>query len=35
MKESFVVILQDPFGKDIRTTLRNSFNERWANSLDF
>jgi len=34
-KESFVVLLQDPFGKDIRKTLFESFEERWANSPDF
>ena len=34
-KESFVVILQDPFGKEIRSTLRDSFDERWSNSPDF
>jgi hypothetical protein len=34
-KESFVVILQDPFGKDIRNTLVESFDDRWANSPDF
>jgi hypothetical protein len=34
-KESFVVILQDPFGKDIRNTLLNSFEARWASSPDF
>jgi len=34
-KESFVVLLQDPFGKDIRNTLFHSFEGRWANSPDF
>jgi hypothetical protein len=34
-KESFVVILQDPFGKDIRKTLRDSFDVRWAQSQVF
>jgi len=34
-KESFVVLLQDPFGKDIRKTLFESFEGRWANSPDF
>lgn len=34
-KESFVVILQDPFGKDIRQTLLGSFQHRWATSPDF
>ncbi|HEV2491208.1 MAG TPA: hypothetical protein VGT03_15490 [Candidatus Acidoferrales bacterium] len=34
-KESFVVILQDPFGKDIRNTLLESFETRWAASPDF
>jgi hypothetical protein len=33
-KESFVVILQEPFGKDIRNTLLESFEARWANSPD-
>jgi hypothetical protein len=30
-----VVILQDPFGKDIRQTLLGSFQSRWATSPDF
>jgi hypothetical protein len=34
-KESFVVILQDPFGKDIRKTLHDSFEARWAQSQGF
>jgi len=34
-KESFVVILQDPFGKDIRKSLLESFEARWAKSPDF
>ena len=34
-KESFVVILQDPFGRDIRKTLFDSFEARWAMSPDF
>lgn len=34
-KESFVVILKDPFGKDIRQTLLGSFQSRWAASPDF
>ncbi len=34
-KESFVVILQEAFGKDIRNTLLNSFEARWAVSPDF
>jgi hypothetical protein len=34
-KESFVVILQDPFGKDIRKTLADSFDARWAASPNF
>ncbi len=34
-KESFVVLLQDPFGKDIRKTLFESFEGRWAKSPDF
>jgi hypothetical protein len=34
-KESFVVILQEPFGKDIRNTLLKSFEARWAVSPDF
>lgn len=34
-KESFVVILQDPFAKDMRSTLRASFEERWARSPNF
>ena len=34
-KESFVVLLQDPFGKDIRKTLFESFEGRWASSPDF
>ena len=33
-KESFVVILQEPFGKDIRNTLVESFEARWVNSPD-
>jgi hypothetical protein len=34
-KESFVVILGDHFGKDIRNTLTGSFDQRWAASPDF
>lgn len=34
-KESFVVILGDNFGKDIRSVLTASFDNRWAASLDF
>jgi hypothetical protein len=34
-KESFVVILQDPFGKDIRKTLQDSFEARWSQSQVF
>lgn len=34
-KESFVVILQDPFGKDIRSVLLNSFEQRWLASPNF
>ena len=34
-RESFVVILQEPFGKDIRNMLLESFEGRWANSPDF
>jgi hypothetical protein len=34
-KESFVVILQEPFGKDIRRTLADSFDQRWSMSSDF
>lgn len=29
-KESFVIVLCDPMGKEIRTTLKNKFEERWA-----
>lgn len=35
VKESFVVVLQDPFGKDVRKTLHDSFEARWAQSQDF
>jgi hypothetical protein len=34
-KESFVVILQEPFGKDIRNTLLDSFEARWVISPNF
>lgn len=34
-KESFVVILEEPFGKDIRRSLIESFDARWASSPDF
>lgn len=34
-KESFVVLLRDPFGKDIRKTLFDSFEARWLISPDF
>ncbi len=34
-KESFVVILKDPFGKDIRKTLHDSFEMRWLHSPNF
>lgn len=34
-KESFVVILREPFGKDIRKTLADSFDARWAISPAF
>lgn len=34
-KESFVVILQDPFGKDIRRVLHDAFESRWATSPNF
>ncbi len=29
-KESFVVVLKDPFGKDLRSILRDSFDQRWV-----
>jgi hypothetical protein len=34
-KESFVVILGDHFGKDIRSVLTASFDKRWGASPDF
>jgi hypothetical protein len=34
-KESFVVILKDPFGKDVRSLLVKAFNQRWAGATDF
>jgi hypothetical protein len=34
-KESFVVILQEPFGKDVRNALVESFDTRWSGSPDF
>ena len=34
-KESFVVILGEPFGKDIRKSLTESFDARWTTSPDF
>jgi len=33
-KESFVVILMLPFGKDVRWTLVKTFEQRWADSQD-
>lgn len=35
LKESFVVVLGNPFGKDIRKTLHDSFEARWALSSSF
>jgi hypothetical protein len=34
-RESFVAILREPFGKDIRNALVKSFDTRWASSPDF
>jgi hypothetical protein len=34
-RESFVAILREPFGKDIRNALVESFDTRWASSPDF
>ena len=34
-KESFVIVLKDSFGVDIRASLQNTFSQRWSTSPDF